>query len=143
MTPASTPGDLLASQMLEHLPTRLRTLATFFGANRHRFVIRELFASRRALIATLGAALARRSGQRAVTRRQARGQLAAIAAVNAEVHALRVLLFAIGHQRRTMMEAHVALDLALRAGFGALHEVISVRVFGRLDAHGNHTRTNK
>ena len=50
--------NLLGSAGLQHLAACLGTLATFLGAGRHCFVVRDLFAGRGALIATLGAALA-------------------------------------------------------------------------------------
>ena len=49
--------NLLGSHGLQHLAACLGTLATFLGASRHLFVVRDLFARRGAFIATLGAAL--------------------------------------------------------------------------------------
>ena len=50
-------GNLLGSDGLQHLAARLGTLATFLGASRHLFAVRNLLAGRGAFIATLGAAL--------------------------------------------------------------------------------------
>lgn len=123
--------NLTSLQHLHHLVTLLGAGAARLGASGHLFVAGNLLAGGSTLLTTFGATLRSRRGEVALAGAQRRAQLAAIRAVHAEVHALGMFLFSLPHERRAMMEARVAHNLAVSAGCCALQHHDGVRVVFR------------
>ena len=90
------PALLVGLGVLDHLPTRPGAVAARLGTLSHVLVVGKLLARRRALVAARRAALAGGAGERALAGGQGVGQLAALAAVSAQLHRLGVLLLTLG-----------------------------------------------
>lgn len=84
-------------------------------------VVRELFACGGAVVAAFLTALEHVRCQWTLPRTQGRACLAAFGTVGAELSGLFVFLLPAPDQSETMLEAAVALELAIGAYFRALH----------------------
>jgi hypothetical protein len=94
-------------------------------------VIREFFAIQSARVTAFRTALAGGAGELTLTGAEGCRQLAAIRAIDARVHCLCVILVSLGDQLAAVLEAHVALKLAIRTRLGTFHKVLVVRIVGR------------
>jgi hypothetical protein len=103
------------------------------GAARHVLVVREFLARCGALIAGLGAHLANSGRISTAPSAQRRRNFADVGAIDAGSHGRGMSLFALGKQRRAVLEAHVALHLTVRASLGAL-QVMLVMLIGGVGA---------
>ncbi len=116
----------LLGHHLRHFETFLGTVATSLGTSGHFLVIRDRLAGSGTLVTTL------RTAHRGVARKCAlsgtqRGtHFAALCAVHTQVHALGVFLFPVSNESRAVMEATIALHLAIRARRCALLQVCGV-----------------
>lgn len=122
---------------LEHENVRLlhhlRHCEAFFGALAarlcacdHLLVVRHFLAGGSALFTTFGATLCCNTRESALSSAQGRAHLAALGAIDTEMHALGVILFPLAHERSAVMEARIALNLAIRTHGRALQQVSRV-----------------
>jgi hypothetical protein len=90
-----------------------------------------LFAFRSTDVTAFSAADARWARERALASGESRGKLTAFRAVGAELGSLGMFLFTPFKHRQAVLEAGVALQLAIGADLRALHEMLGVLVFAR------------
>ena len=116
---------------LRHLEAFLGTAATRLGTGGHVLVIGHRFASGSTLVAALGTTLCSVRSEITFPSAQGRTHFAAFRAVHAEVHTLGVFLLPVSDESRAVMEATIALHLAIRAHGCTLLQVSSVRAIRR------------
>ena len=110
-------------QMLDHFPAGLGAVSARFRAFGHVLVVGEFLAGCGTFIATLRTAVAGVACKWAHAGAESGCQLAAVAAVHAQLRGDFVFLLPLREQRAAVGEAHIALQLAIRTGLRALGEV--------------------
>ena len=121
----------LLGHHLRDFETFLGTVATSLGTSGHFLVIRQRLAGSRTLVTTLRTAQRGVAREGALSGTQRGAHLAALCAVHTQMHALGVLLLPISDESRAVMEARIALHLAIRASRCALLQVCGVRTIRR------------
>jgi hypothetical protein len=129
--PLSGLGVFVLLHHLQHVATFLGAGAARLGASDHLFVIGKLLAGGSTLVTTLGTTFCRWDGELALPCAQRRAHFAALRAVHTKMHAPGILLFAVTHERCAVMEARIALNLAIGADGSAFQHVGSVRIVFR------------
>ena len=132
--PALQQSSHLTTELLHHLhhvATFLGAGAARLGAGGHVFVIGKLLAGGSTLVATFGATLRRSGGKLALPCAQRRAHFAALRAVHTKMHAPGMLFFAVTHEGCAVMEARIALNLAIGTGGCALQHMGRVRTVFR------------
>jgi len=119
--------------VLEHVSTRLLTLAAFLGTHLHVFVVRELLTLRRALGTRIDTGRADDARERTASRHDLRSARTHCRAVLAGRERDGMLLLAFTEHVGAVSRTHIARTLAVRACFGTrLHHFVVFHVIGFL-----------
>jgi hypothetical protein len=115
-------------QMLDHAAAGFSTVSARLGAVSHVFVVLELLALHRTLVASLRTPVTSRCRERTLSGGQLGRQRAVLSAVNAGVHRFQMLLFPFCDESRAVLKTRIARHLAFGARLGAFDEVFVVRI---------------